>query len=394
MSSAGPAQLRPFASPPAGWVTPAGRQARLLVHLLAARTAESAVAVHVARLATRQAEAGLPVAIVARPTVVRRLPLGEEVLRAALPLRFPGDPLAVLRLRRTLAVWRVGAVQTHGLAALATARLALTGDLAVPILTFHRLAFHVGPLTSLWWRGRRVAGVVAACQAVAEVLSRAGRVVTKRTRVCWDGADLHWLEESKGQASLWRQRLGLDGAQPLVVHLGVRSWRGGADLLKAWPAVRRKLPQARLLLAGCHVSSDAAEVMDLAAEMGVAGSVTVSEAGHAVPALLAAADVVADASWAGAGVSMAVRDAMGLGRPVVAVARDGHWQLVRAGQTGLLVPPRDAPTLAAAVIRLATDATLASKVGEAGRAWVTQHCSLTGQVAELSNLYREIGVFG
>lgn len=163
-------------------------------------------------------------------------------------------------------------------------------------------------------------------------------------------------------------------------------------MLKAWPTVLRRLPGARLLLAACAGPGDRDEVLDLAAEMGLGGTVAVTDEGFDTPALLAAADLVADASWAGAGVSLAVRDAMALGRPVVAVARDGNLELVQAGLSGLLVPPRDAPTLAAALIRLATDRPLATRLTAAARTAVQHQWSLETQLTELDLLYRQLAV--
>jgi glycosyltransferase involved in cell wall biosynthesis len=49
---------------------------------------------------------------------------------------------------------------------------------------------------------------------------------------------------------------------------------------------------------------------------------------------------------------------MRMGVPVVSTAISGIPELVRDGETGLLVPPRDAAALAAAVSRLLDDADL------------------------------------
>jgi len=48
--------------------------------------------------------------------------------------------------------------------------------------------------------------------------------------------------------------------------------------------------------------------------------------------------------------------AMACGRAVVASAVGGLPDLVRSGETGLLVPPRDAPALAGAIARALVDA--------------------------------------
>lgn len=65
-----------------------------------------------------------------------------------------------------------------------------------------------------------------------------------------------------------------------------------------------------------------------------------------------------------------VREAMTRGKPVVATAVGGNTDMIRDGQTGLLVPPGDAAALAAAIGRLLDDAALRDRLGAAGAASV------------------------
>ncbi|MFE9609481.1 glycosyltransferase family 4 protein [Streptomyces sp. NPDC006012] len=65
-----------------------------------------------------------------------------------------------------------------------------------------------------------------------------------------------------------------------------------------------------------------------------------------------------------------VQEAMASGVPVVAPAVGGPLDLVAHGHTGLLVPPRDADAVRAAVQALAADPALRAEYGAAGRATV------------------------
>ncbi len=66
-----------------------------------------------------------------------------------------------------------------------------------------------------------------------------------------------------------------------------------------------------------------------------------------MPDVLAACDVVAEASWAGTGITGTIREAMAMGRAVVATDCGGNRELVVDGEVGLVVPPRDTDALAA-----------------------------------------------
>jgi glycosyltransferase involved in cell wall biosynthesis len=70
------------------------------------------------------------------------------------------------------------------------------------------------------------------------------------------------------------------------------------------------------------------------------------------------------------GIPTVFMEALATGRPVVSCAVSGVPELVRDGQTGLIVPPDDAAALADAIARLAGDPALRARLGTQGRALV------------------------
>jgi glycosyltransferase involved in cell wall biosynthesis len=86
------------------------------------------------------------------------------------------------------------------------------------------------------------------------------------------------------------------------------------------------------------------------------------------------------------GIPTVFMEAMATGRPVVSCAVSGIPELVRDGETGLLVPPNDPAALADALARLAADASLGPRLGTAGRALVER------QHDQRANARRMIGM--
>jgi glycosyltransferase involved in cell wall biosynthesis len=70
------------------------------------------------------------------------------------------------------------------------------------------------------------------------------------------------------------------------------------------------------------------------------------------------------------GIPTVFMEALASGRPVVSCAVSGVPELVRDGETGLLVPPDAPASLADAVQRLAADPALRARLGAAGRVLV------------------------
>jgi glycosyltransferase involved in cell wall biosynthesis len=82
-------------------------------------------------------------------------------------------------------------------------------------------------------------------------------------------------------------------------------------------------------------------------------------------------------------------EALALGRPLVATSVGGLVEVVRDGETGILVPPGDPDSMAAAILRLLDDRELARRMGAAGRDFITQTYTLEAQAAALAALYHE-----
>ena len=90
------------------------------------------------------------------------------------------------------------------------------------------------------------------------------------------------------------------------------------------------------------------------------------------------------------GVSLALLEAMAAGLPVIASRVGGLPEVVTDGENGLLVPPRDADALAAALTRLLADPSLARQLGENARGYVREHFSLERLGREINEIYEEL----
>ena len=119
-------------------------------------------------------------------------------------------------------------------------------------------------------------------------------------------------------------------------------------------------------LASDHDDS-AAQIRARAAELGLEGKAIFTGLRRDIPELLAISDVFCLPSYR-EGMPRSVIEAMAAGRPVVATDIRGCREEVIPEVTGLLVPPREAGGLTAALERLAEDAGLRRRMGEAGRA--------------------------
>ena len=87
------------------------------------------------------------------------------------------------------------------------------------------------------------------------------------------------------------------------------------------------------------------------------------------------------------GIPVALMEAMACGRPVLATGISGISELVRDGDTGVLVPPADAGALAEAMADVIAEPEAHRLMAKRGRALVEAEFDLDGQIDQLSALF-------
>lgn len=90
------------------------------------------------------------------------------------------------------------------------------------------------------------------------------------------------------------------------------------------------------------------------------------------------------------GLPKSLIEAAACGRPVVATDVPGCRDAIEPGTSGVLVPPRDARALAAAVAALAEDEALRTRMGDAGRALAERDFGLDRIVRAHLDVYRDL----
>jgi glycosyltransferase involved in cell wall biosynthesis len=309
------------------------------------------------------------------------------VEHVALPMARAWDPRAAWRLARVIRSRRIQVAHAHKGRARTLALLAgLMGGRTLLVLN-RGVSFPVAGLRRLGYTTARVQAIVAVCESIKRGLV-AGGVTADKIEVIYSGTDLERFHPGADGAPI-RRELGLAPEDRLITQVGVRSWRGWKDLLAAMRTVAGRRPRARLLFVGAPPPR-VAEIADHARAAGLGDRITALGHRDDVPAILCASDVVVDASWAGLGITGSIREALACERPVVATAVEGMPELVRPGETGRLVPPRDATALAEAIIAVLDDPTAALAMARAGRKRVEAHFSVRAKLDATEALYRRL----
>jgi len=310
----------------------------------------------------------------------------------AIAMRRAWDPRAAWRLARLIRQERIQVAHAHKGRARTLMLLARLMGARVVLVLNRGVSFPVdGVRQRVGYTNRNVHAIVAVCDSIRRGLVGAG-VPAEKVAVIYSGTDVERFHPGVEGAAV-RRELGLAPDEVVITQIGVRSWRGWRDVLDAMTSVAPRLPGARLLFVGAPPP----RIIEIAAEArarGLEGRVLAIGHRTDVPAILAASDVVVDASYAGLGITGSIREALACERPVVATDLEGMPELVLDGETGLLVPPRTPTALADAIVRLAGDPTAAQTMARAGRKRVEALFSLRAKVDATEALYQRLVAAG
>ncbi len=153
-----------------------------------------------------------------------------------------------------------------------------------------------------------------------------------------------------------------------VLFTGKAQPRKGLEyLVRAQPFISERVPNARIILAahGEELDRCRALITDESKFEIHAGFLTSAEmAGYFQKASLIALPYLT------ASTSGLLTTAYVFGKPVIATRVGALPEYVQEGQTGLLVPPADAQSLAEAIVRLLTDDALREQMSRNAREWV------------------------
>jgi phosphatidylinositol alpha-1,6-mannosyltransferase len=213
---------------------------------------------------------------------------------------------------------------------------------------------------------RRADLVLANSHFSAERLGRLLPEIADRLRVvplCIDPDRVAlWEEIEHAQPAPPRARAALIVGRMWAAERG----KGHDELIAAWPAVRRAVPDAELWVAGA--GDDAPRLAEEARKGGVGDAVrllgSVSDAELA--SLYRRASVFAMPSRQ-EGFGLVYAEAMWWGLPCIGSTADAAGQVIAAGETGELVPYGDPAALARALVDLLSDRARSERMGEAGR---------------------------
>jgi len=314
------------------------------------------------------------------------------------PLHPLKDSLAVLDLTRHLLRRPCHIVHTHNSKAGFVGRLsAKLARVPVIVHTVHGFAFH--DQEPLWRRIlfrnlERIAAhwcdkMIFISQPLVDwaLRERIGHP-EKMVRIYSGIEPERFRPVSEQEKRAIRQKWGL-GEEDAVIGIVSKLWKGkGHELLiRAFQRIKREKAEARLVIVG--EGSLRESLRSLVRRLDLAHDVIFTGFLADVPQILATFDVAVLPSYF-EGMGRVLLEAMAMGKPVVGTRVGGIPDLIEEDVNGYLVSPGNEEELAAALLKILNNKSLAAKMGEAGRKKMTERFSADTMVRSIEKVYLEL----
>jgi glycosyltransferase involved in cell wall biosynthesis len=244
---------------------------------------------------------------------------------------------------------------------------------------------------------RAVDGLFACSSYVAEPLLALNPPTP--VKVVYNPVDVSRFDPSAISRETARSRLGLDQSTAVLVMVAqIIPWKAQDDAIRILAELKREHPDVCLLLVGSPKFTSRAARWDseafasrldrLILSLGVQEEVRCLGERDDVPEILRAADIVLVPSWQEP-FGMCVIEAMAMELPVLATNVGGPREVITDGKDGLLLPPQEPTTWAAAASRLLRQAELRTSIGRAARERVVEEMNAANYVERVLDGYAE-----
>ena len=230
---------------------------------------------------------------------------------------------------------------------------------------------------------------IAISHHVRRMLEQSGQRRRGTVRVVHYGIDASGWQANGDERAAGRRTLGLEeGDVAVAIASRLIPGKGHDLLLAAAAAAHERCPELRVIVAG---DGPLAESLRRRAEQLPDGVVRFTGFVDDMAGLMKACDVLAfpTSPSLDEGFGLAALEAMAAGRAVVASNVGPLPEVVEDGETGILVPPDDAPRLAEALVELAASPELRASMGRRGHERAVREFGVDAMVERTLRVYDE-----
>ncbi len=237
---------------------------------------------------------------------------------------------------------------------------------------------------------------IMVADAVGKSFSAIEGIPPEKMKTIYNGVDLdNWKPKDKDEIEKIRAEFNISSDSFILAYIA--HYRPGKGHNVFFEALKRMKPLIKnmkaILVGGTKKFPVSQHIIQFCKDNNLEDNVIFIDYTYFVSKYYAASDIYCLVSD-NEGCSNAILEAMASGKPVIATAVGGNPELVRDGETGILIPPNDPDALVQAALKLYRNPELRKSMGYSARQRAEKYFSLEKMIKQVENFYIQLNENG
>ena len=228
--------------------------------------------------------------------------------------------------------------------------------------------------------------IITVSEDLKKQLIRYFKIEPEKVIAIINGVDTGKFQPNPSSALIKRRELNLKEDEFMVGSVGrLVSIKDYQTLLYAAKEVINRLPNVKFMLVGDGPLRR--ELENLAVTLEIDKNILILGSRSDVAELINTMDLFVLTSLS-EGLSNTILEAMAVGKPIIATDVGGNPEIVKDGETGLLIQPKNYKKLAESIVNLLSLSNLRKEMGAAARTRIVKKFSLQRMAKEYEDIYK------
>lgn len=231
-------------------------------------------------------------------------------------------------------------------------------------------------------------------QAIADNYLKVGTDIDK-SAVVYEPIDFEKFSVTQ-DLSVVRDEFSINNEDYIITNVGrITPWKGQQYFLQALAGLVKQYPNIKALIVGepgnTHADKNYLNLLhDTVQQSSLQEHVIFTGRRDDIAEIMAISNVIVHSACAPEPFGLVIAEAMAAGTPIVATRGGGPAEIIEDGETGLLVPMKDAPLMQEAIEKLLKSQSWAAAMAAKAQIRVRERFSVEQHVNKVQTMYEEV----
>lgn len=231
-------------------------------------------------------------------------------------------------------------------------------------------------------------------QAIADNYLNVGTDI-KKSAVVYEPIDFEKFSLAR-DLNVVRDEFSINADDYIIANVGrITPWKGQQYFLEALAGLVKQYPNIKALIVGepgnTHADKNYSKLLhDTVQQLSLQDHVIFTGRRDDIAEIMAVSNVIVHSACEPEPFGLVIAEAMAAGTPIIATRGGGPSEIIEDGETGLLVPMKNAALMQEAIEKLLRSPSWATEMAAKAQARVRERFSVEQHVNKVQNMYEEV----